>query len=66
MTRKPVGLSVPYRKKANTDHCVFKNNVLTCLHCGGIHTLKLPMDIKEVGDKSKAFIKLHEDCEATK
>lgn len=62
MNRKPIGLSVPYRKKTNTDHCVFKDNHLMCLHCGGSFTLPLPMDIKEMGQKSKAFIKLHEDC----
>lgn len=62
MNRKPIGLSVPYRKKENTDHCVFKDNVLTCLHCGGTYTLKLPMDVTEVGKKAKSFIELHKDC----
>ena len=63
MTRKPVGLSVPYRKKKNADHCVFENNNLLCLRCGGKYVLQLPMDIKQIGQKSSAFIKLHEDCE---
>ena len=51
--------------KKNTDHCVFKDNLLKCLHCGGSFKLLLPMDIKEIGNKARIFIKLHEDCEKT-
>lgn len=50
--------------KKNTDHCVFTDNLLKCLHCGGTFTLNFPMDIKEIGQKAKAFISLHEDCKA--
>lgn len=46
----------------NIDHCVFRDNLLICLHCGGTFKLPLPMDVEEVGKKSRAFIKLHEDC----
>jgi hypothetical protein len=49
--------------KKRPDHCVFRNNVLLCLHCNGTFTLKLPMDIDDLGKKTKAFIRLHEDCE---
>jgi hypothetical protein len=52
--------------KKNAVHCVFRNNVLMCLHCGGIFTLKLPMDIDDLGKKTKAFIALHSDCEKEK
>jgi hypothetical protein len=48
--------------KKNTDHCVFRNNALLCLHCNGTFTLKLPMDIDALSKKTKLFIKLHEDC----
>jgi len=52
--------------KKNTDHCVFQNNVLTCLHCGGVFTLKLPIDVKDLGKKVDSFIALHVDCEKEK
>jgi len=48
--------------KQKAEHCVFTDNVLKCLHCAGTFTLPLPMDIKDMGAKVKAFISLHGDC----
>jgi hypothetical protein len=50
------------KRKVEADHCVFRNNLLMCLHCGGTFTLKLPMDIDDLGKKTKSFIALHKDC----
>ncbi len=48
--------------KKNTDHCTFRDNVMLCSHCGGTHTVPLPMEIKDFTKKVKSFIALHEDC----
>ena len=48
--------------KPEAEHCVFKNNLLQCLHCKGTYPLPLPMDVREMVNKTKAFIALHKDC----
>jgi len=52
------------KRKPQVEHCVFKNNLLVCLHCKGTFALPLPMDIDELGKKTKAFIALHKDCKS--
>lgn len=42
-----------------------RNGNLFCLNCGGEFVLKLPMAIKEMSKKTKAFHQLHKDCEST-
>lgn len=37
---------------------------MRCLHCGAEHPMKLPMALTDAAKVSKAFLALHEDCEA--
>lgn len=34
-----------------------------CLHCGNEHVPRLPAPISAMSKWSKAFVKLHEDCQ---
>ena len=42
-----------------------RNNNLFCDKCGGEFTIKYPIGIKEMVEKTKAFETLHIDCEQT-
>ena len=49
-------------KKQKASHCVIRNQKLFCTHCGGSHAIIYPIGVLELGAKSEAFCKLHEDC----
>ena len=42
-----------------------RNNNLFCDKCGGEFTIKYPIEIKEMVEKTKAFETLHSDCKQT-
>lgn len=48
----------------NTDHVVMRHNQFTCEHCGGTFQVTFPVPIKELCQKTDAFIALHKNCKA--
>ena len=42
---------------------IIRNGKLFCTKCGGDFTLKFPVGIKELSEKTKSFDDLHKDCE---
>lgn len=47
-----------------TDHCVFRNENLFCLNCGGEKQIVYPMPVEELLPEIMAFNKLHANCKA--
>lgn len=50
---------------AKVEHTTIRNNSLFCLNCGSAHLLNMPVGIKDLNKKIKAFNILHKDCEKT-
>lgn len=47
-----------------TPHIVIDGatNEFVCNHCQQRHAFKLPLELKELSNLGKAFIKLHRNC----
>jgi len=48
-----------------TDHITMRNKGLFCLNCGGEQTLPMPLAIPIFTAMTKAFTKMHKDCDKT-
>lgn len=48
---------------AKTEHTTMRNNGLLCLNCGQKYDFKMPIGVKQMTNKIKAFNSLHGDCE---
>ena len=44
---------------------IIRNQNLFCDHCGETHKINYPISVSLLGDKIKAFTKLHKDCPKT-
>jgi len=44
---------------------IIRNQKLFCTNCGGKFTLKFPIAMSKINNKSKLFTELHNDCEKT-
>ena len=48
--------------KKSTTHCVFRNQDLFCLNCGGSHQIVYPISIPDLTETIHKFHSLHAKC----
>lgn len=46
----------------NTNHVVFRDNQMVCLHCGRSYTPNMPAPISMFAAMTNDFIRIHKSC----